>query len=100
ALDQGALSFSAARTLAPVLTPATEQAWIDKTQDMNVREIEALVSGHKPGDLPDDPVDEKLRAKVLRFEVKIDTAELVRDYQKKRARQLGKLIDDDVLLRE
>lgn len=32
--------------------------------------------------------------------VKLDTVELVRDYQKQRARQLGNLIDDDLLLRE
>lgn len=56
--------------------------------------------GYERGDLPTDPVDEQARTKVLRFEVKIDTDALVRDYQKKRARQLGKIIDDDLLLRE
>jgi hypothetical protein len=100
ALEQGTLSFSGARALAPVLKPETQAAWLEKTRDMNVRQIEELVSGHKRGDLPSDPIDEQLRTKVLRFEVKLDVAALVRDYQKKRARQLGKIIDDDLLLRE
>ena len=70
ALEQGLLSFSGARALAPVVTPKTEAAWLEKTQDMNVRQIEELVSGHKRGDLPSDPVDQGLRTKVLRFEAR------------------------------
>ena len=100
ALEQGALSFSGARELARIVTPETQAAWLDATQDKNVRQIEELVSGHKPGDLPDDPVDEQLRTKVLRFDVKLDTAAIVRDYQKQRARELGKVVDDDLLIRE
>ena len=100
ALDQGTLSFSGAKELTRVVTPETQEAWLEAVHDKNVRQIEEMVSGHKPGDVPSDPVDESLRTKVLRFEVKLDTAELIRDYQKKRARQLGKLIDDDLLLRE
>lgn len=100
ALDEGTLSFSGAKELTRVVTPETQDAWLEATQDKNVRQIEEMVSGHKPGDLPSDPVDDSLRTKVLRFDVKLDTAALVRDYQKRRGRQLGKLIDDDVLLRE
>lgn len=100
ALDQGTLSFSGARELTRIVTPETQAAWLDAAQDKNLRQIEEMVSGHKPGDLPSDPVDEQLRTKVLRFDVKIDTAALVRDYQKKRARQLGKIVDDDLLIRE
>jgi len=100
ALEQGTLSFSGARELTRIVTPETQDAWLEATQDKNVRQIEEMVSGHKPGDLPSDPVDDQLRTKVLRFDVKLDSAALVRDYQKKRARQLGHLIDDDLLIRE
>ncbi len=100
ALEQGTLSFSGARELTRIVTPETQAAWLDAAQDKNVRQIEEMVSGHRPGDLPSDPVDESLRTKVLRFEVKLDAAALVRDYQKKRARQLGHIIDDDLLIRE
>jgi hypothetical protein len=100
ALEQGMLSFSGARELTRIVTPETQAAWLDAAQDKNVRQIEEMVSGHKPGDLASDPVDETQRTKVPRFEVKLDAAALVRDYQKKRAKQLGRLIDDDLLIRE
>jgi hypothetical protein len=100
ALDQGALSFSAARRLVPIMTGKNQEAWLDATRDKSVREIEEMVSGHKPGDMPSDPVDETMRTKVLRFDVTVATAAIVREYQKQRARELGDLVEDDVLIRE
>jgi hypothetical protein len=99
ALQQGALSFSGARELSRVVTPETQQAWLDAVQDKNVRQIEELVSGHKRGDTPADPVDEA-RTRVLRFEVTEATAAIVRHYQKLRTKQMGQLIDDDLVIRE
>jgi hypothetical protein len=100
ALEQGELSLCGARTLAPVLTPKTQEAWLARSKGKTVREIEELVAGHKPGDLPSDPADDALRLKALRFEVTPATAALVRHFQKLRARELGALIDDDLLIRE
>jgi hypothetical protein len=100
ALDQGTLSFSAARRLVPIMRADNQEAWLEATQDKSVREIEAMVSGHKPGDMPSDPVDEQARTKTLRFDVSVATAAIVREYQKHRARALGDLVDDDVLIRE
>lgn len=100
ALQQGELSFSGARELSRVVTPETQQAWLDAARGKNVREVEGLVSGHKRGDTPDDPIDEELVTQVLRFEVTKATAAIVKHYQKLRAHQLGQLIDDDVVIRE
>ncbi len=100
ALQQGELSFSGARELSRVVTPETQQAWLDAVQNKNVRQIEEMVSGRKRGDTPDDPVDEEALPQVLRFEVTKATAAIVRHYQKLRAKELGALIDDDVLIRE
>jgi hypothetical protein len=100
ALQQGKLSFSAARELSRVVTPETQQAWLDAVQNKNVRQIEELVAGRKRGDSPDSPVDEESHPQVLRFEVSKATAAIVRHYQKLRAKELGALVDDDVLLRE
>src|SRR6188768_1200026 len=47
ALDQGALSFSGARELSRVVTPETQEEWIEAAQDKNVRQIEEMVSGHR-----------------------------------------------------
>lgn len=100
ALQQGALSFSGARELSRIVTPETQEAWLDATEGKNVREIEELVSGRKRGDTPDDPVDEQAKKRVLRFEVTQATAAVVRHYQKLRTKQLGELIDDDLVIRE
>lgn len=60
ALAKGALSFSAVRELVRVVTPETEDEWVAHVGHMNLREIEDAVSGHAPGDLPDDPTDPDL----------------------------------------
>jgi hypothetical protein len=48
ALEQGALSFSGARELSRVIQPETQKEWIEAAQEKNVRQIEEMVSGHKP----------------------------------------------------
>jgi hypothetical protein len=100
ALQQGKLSFSGARELSRVVTPETQQAWLDAVQNKNVRQIEELVAGRKRGESPDSPVDEEALPQVLRFEVSKATAAIVRHYQKLRAKELGALVYDDVLIRE
>src|SRR5690606_11394832 len=52
ALEQGELSHSAVRELSRVAVPETEDAWLEAVRGKCVREIEAMVSGHKAGDLP------------------------------------------------
>ena len=55
ALDSGVLAYSAVRELTRVATPGTEAAWCARARGKNLRQIEQLVAGHKPGDDPDDP---------------------------------------------
>ena len=55
ALDNGELAYSAVRELTRVATPGTEAAWCARARGKNLRQIEQLVAGHKPGDDPDDP---------------------------------------------
>lgn len=68
ALASGVLHFSAVKELVRVATPATEETWRDTVRHMNLRQIEELVSGRRPGDLPTDPRDESARRHVVRFE--------------------------------
>ena len=77
-MEQGALSFSGARELSRVITPETQEEWLGAVEEKNVRQIEELVSGHKPGDRPTDTPDPGLRTKVLRHEVRMSVAELER----------------------
>jgi hypothetical protein len=98
ALRDGALSWSTVRELTRVATPKTESEWIEAARDRTVREVEQLVSGHRPGDRPDDPADRDARRHVLRFEVSAETAATVREAQAKLRREAGDPLDDDAVL--
>jgi hypothetical protein len=43
------ISFSPARELTRVATPSTEHEWLEVARGRTVREVEQLVSGHRPG---------------------------------------------------
>jgi hypothetical protein len=94
AMNQGDLSFSHARELSRVVTPETQDEWIAAAQNKNVRQVEEMVSGHKPGDRPTDAPDPGLKTKILRHEVKLSVAELERRARKALQRQRGSSIDD------
>ena len=100
AMAQGDLSFSAGRELTRVATPDTEQKWLDAANDKNLRQVEDMVSGHKPGDAPDDPVDPKLRKRRLRYDdIDEEPYALVRQARQILERELGERIDDNSMLR-
>jgi hypothetical protein len=100
AMDQGNLSFSGARELTRIVTPETQEAWLDAAADKSARQIEEMVRGHKPGDLPSDAPDPALRTKVLRFEVKLSTAALERQALKKLEMERGgERLDNDAFMR-
>jgi hypothetical protein len=98
AIEQGDLSFSGARELTRVATRETEQNWLGATAEMNLREVEAAVSGHTRGDLPTDPPDPKLQRKILRYEVRPETDVLLREAKRKLEKTRGERVDDDAAL--
>jgi hypothetical protein len=98
ALTTGELSFSGARELTRVATAQTEGEWLSAITDKNLREVEHLVSGHTPGDLPTDPPDPARRRETLRFEVSPETYALLRQVQQILDTEHGERLDDDALL--
>ena len=66
-LQSGHASFSAVRELTRVATPSTEREWLEAAQGRTVREVEQLVSGHRPGSRPDDAPDLSAKRHVLRL---------------------------------
>jgi hypothetical protein len=98
ALTTGELSFSGARELTRVATAETEGEWLSAITDKNLREVEHLVSGHTPGDLPTDPPDPTRRRETLRFEVSPETYALLRRVHQLLDTEHGERIDDDALL--
>lgn len=100
AMEQGDLSFSAARELTRVATPETETQWLEASNEKNLRQVEELVSGHKQGDKPSDPVDPKLRKKTLRYdEIDPETVVLMREAKLILERECGDRLDDNAFLR-
>src|SRR5688572_14268079 len=55
ALKDGVLSWSAVRELTRVAIVKTESAWLEAVRGLRVQQIEQMVSGRKPGDLPGSP---------------------------------------------
>ena len=98
ALASGMTSYSAVRERARVATVSTEEAWLDAARDRTVREVEELVVGHRPGDLPDDPTDPDLRPQVLRFEVTPETYARFREAERRIRTHAGRIVSDDEVI--
>jgi HNH endonuclease len=102
ALEQGALSWCAARELTRVATADTEVAWLDAARGKTTREIEALVAAKQPGEPPPDPAHEHdlpaPRRHVLRFDVSPETFATFREAMQNLRRSAGGVLDDDALL--
>jgi hypothetical protein len=98
AIQNGNINFSQAKELVRVATPDTEKVWIEKAQDMNVREVEQAVAGHCKGDLPDDPIDPRLVRKTLYLSVRPETEVLFREVRQALDRERGEKLDDDAVL--
>jgi hypothetical protein len=98
ALGAGTLPYSAVRELIRVATPATEAAWIAAASGKNLRQIEGLVSGHRPGDQPDAPPDPEVRTQVVRFELSPGTFAQLRQASSSLDDERGRHLSDDELV--
>ena len=72
--------------------------WRDEALGKNQRQIEELVAGHSPGDLPDDPVDPEARMHVVRFEVSASTFAQVRQARLALDEEHGRHLSEDEVL--
>jgi hypothetical protein len=98
ALEAGTLKWSAIKELTRVAVEETEAEWADAACGRSVREVERLVSGHRPGDRPSDPFDPSVVRHVLRFEVTAETLALFREANVKLMRDAGRSLGDDEVL--
>ena len=97
-LEHGDLAFSAVRELIRVATPATEAQWVAAARGSNLRQIEDLVSGHRPGDLPNEPADPDLRTRVVRYELSPASFALLRQTRATLDAEHPQPLDDDQFL--
>jgi hypothetical protein len=98
ALEHGDLAHSAVRELSRVAVPDTEAAWLDAARGKSLREIEAMVSGHKPGHLPTDETEPRLHRKTLTLEVSPETYDIWRKLHALAAEEHGQRLSDDELI--
>ena len=99
ALARGEQSYSAVRELTRVVRQDTERVWLDAAAGKTVHEVEALVAGRKPGDLPGNPVDPAEVWRVVSVEVSAETYALWRDARLALELERGEAVPDDELLR-
>jgi hypothetical protein len=97
-LRAGRVTWSSVRELTRVATADTEHDWIVAAAGTTARETERLVSGHRLGDRPDDPVDDALRRHVLRFDVSGEVLATFREALAKIRREAAGPLDDDAAL--
>ena len=95
ALAGGELAFSALRELTRIATPATEAAWLHAAAGKTLRQVEEMVAGRRPGDLPGDPPDPQARTHVVRFELTAETFARLRQARVALDREHGRYLGDD-----
>jgi len=98
ALEKGELAHSAVRELSRVAVPDTEETWLEATRGKSLREIEAMVSGHRPGDLPGDKTEPRLHRKRITIEVSPETYDLWRKMHALGAEEHGQRLSDDEMI--
>src|SRR5690606_22651309 len=98
ALAQGELAHSAVRELSRVAVPETEDAWLEAVRGKCAREIEAMVSGHKAGDLPTDPTEPRLHKKTITIEISPEGYDVWRRMHALAAEEHGQRLSDDELI--
>ncbi|HUQ05597.1 MAG TPA: HNH endonuclease signature motif containing protein [Kofleriaceae bacterium] len=95
ALEQGRLSFSAVRELSRKVTAKTEGEWLELVRGKCLREIEDLLSGHRKGDRPADPIDPDLRLRKITLELTPPTMALFREACRRLEEEMGHHLTDD-----
>jgi hypothetical protein len=98
ALAGGEVAYSTVRELVRVAVEETEGEWLEKARGKTVREVEEIVTGHQPGDGPEDPSDPDLRMRVLRIDLTPQTYAMFREVEEKLTREAGhRVSEDDVI---
>jgi hypothetical protein len=98
ALERGELAHSAVRELSRIAVPETCAVWLEVTQGKCLREIEAMVSGRRPGDLPTDPTEPRLHRRAITLELSPETYDLWRKLHALAAEEHGQRVSDDELI--
>lgn len=92
---EGELSFSVVRELTRVATPTTEQAFLQKAQGKTAHQVQNIVAGLKPGDVPEAKPDPNRITKRIVIEVSVASYAVWRKTKKAVADERGERLTDD-----
>jgi hypothetical protein len=97
-LADGQVSYSAVREITRVAEPETEHAWLDAVDGKTIHEVERMVSGHAPGDLPTDPGDPQLEPRRWTADLDPDVYALVLEARRQIEEEMGGSLDDNAFV--
>jgi hypothetical protein len=97
-LAAGRLHFSAVRELSRVATSGTETQWIQAAEGKTLREVEDLVAGHQPGDLPQDPARPEAQRHRVVLDISAETYATFREAQAQLRREHGASLSEDEMV--
>jgi len=98
-LEDGTFQYSHVKELTRVVTPETEEEWIEATKGKTCGEVQAMVSGHKKGDGPRDPGDPDLRLRRFTVELPPQVITMYRELCAEIEAELGHRIEEADLFR-
>ncbi len=93
-LEDGALQYSHVKELTRVVTPETEEEWIAAAKGKTCGDVQAMVSGRKKGDGPEDPVDPDLRLRRFSVELPPQTIAIYRELRAAIEAEMGHRVEE------
>ena len=75
--EEGALKFGAVRALLKVITPQTEQPWVERATQVGGEVLKAQLARKKKGDLPTDPDKRRIHDITHRVVLDLDDTDYV-----------------------
>lgn len=100
ALRSGRLTWSAAREITRVAVPETEREWLGVAEGRRASDVEKLVGGRRPGQLPSEPADPRLRRHALHHDVGGETLGLWREAVRRLQQEIDPSLTEEEALRE
>jgi hypothetical protein len=97
-MTEGEVSYSTVREITRVADPETEQAWLDAVDGKTIHEVERMVSGRAPGDLPTDPGDPHLEPRRWSVDVEPDVYALILEARRQIEEEMGATLDDNAFV--
>ncbi len=93
-LEEGTFQYSHVKELTRVVTPDTEDEWIQAARGKTCGEVQAMVAGRKKGDGPEDPDHPDLRLLRLSLEVPPQVLAMYRELRAALDAELGHRVEE------